>query len=232
MTTETFELELPTDVTTTVEEHLPDKDSGLWLILANGAGAPLTSRFQQAFAKGLAERGVATTLFNFGYHARQKKVPDRMPKLQAEYTCVAEEVARWQAKSAKSKTPDTSKVFLGGKSMGGRVSTYLAAEGFPCAGLVLLGYPLHPPGKPEKMRRDHFPDIKVPALFVSGTRDSLANQDLMKESLPMYAGDAQVHWVEGGDHSLGVLKRLGGDTAGAWNASMDVIVEFLKKHNP
>jgi predicted alpha/beta-hydrolase family hydrolase len=95
--------------------------------------------------------------------------------------------------------------------MGGRMATYLVAEGYPAAGLVLLAYPLHPPGKPDQQRKDHLPGIRVPMLFVSGTRDSFARLDLL-EPVVQSAG-AELHLIEGADHGFKVAKKLGRSAA-------------------
>ena len=101
------------------------------------------------------------------------------------------------------------RLVLAGKSMGGRMSTYLSAEGDDCAGLALFGYPLHPPGKPEKLRSEHFPAIAQPALFLQGTRDALCDLELLRRELELFGGQATVEVLEDADHDFGVLKRTG-----------------------
>jgi predicted alpha/beta-hydrolase family hydrolase len=127
-----------------------------------------------------------------------------MPKLQA---CITAVVAR-----AREEL-DSKKLIIGGRSMGGRAASMLAAEGFKCDGLLLLAYPLHPAGQPEKLRDAHLPQIKVPVLCVNGTRDALCRRDLMDRAIANLAW--QMHWLEGKDHSFPVTDEVG-EAAGRW----------------
>jgi predicted alpha/beta-hydrolase family hydrolase len=100
-------------------------------------------------------------------------------------------------------------LIIGGRSMGGRAASMLAAQGFACDGLLLLAYPLHPAGQPEKLRDAHLPDISVPVLCFNGTRDDLCQRDLMERALQTVKTDWRMHWLEGADHSFHVLKKSG-----------------------
>lgn len=179
----------------------PRGDVRTAFLLAHGAGTDLTHPFQRAVARGLAERGHAVMLFNFGYTEAGRKRPDPMPRLESSFRDVAAEVA--------ARLPGVPLV-LGGRSMGGRVASHLAAQGEPCAGLVFLGYPLHPAGRPERLRTDHWTQLRVPVLFVSGERDRLCDLALLdSERRRLAAVDHRLHVVAGADHGFKVRKMDG-----------------------
>ena len=151
------------------------------------------SPFISYFHTELARKGLLTVKFNFPYMEARKKVPDKRVILEASYRRILEEV-----RSSKYKP---SRMFIGGKSMGGRIASMIVAEGEDVNGLFFLGYPLHPPDRQDRLRDEHLYKIDKPMLFVSGTRDNFANRDLLAKvtaKLPT----AKVHWIEGGDHSL------------------------------
>jgi uncharacterized protein len=172
------------------------------LVLAHGAGAPHTSRFMADAALDLAARGIETVTFNFPYMEARRRMPDRAPVLEACFRAVLAAIA--------SDAADARPLVVGGKSMGGRIASHLAAgpaQGHPpLAGLLCLGYPLHPPGHPERPRTSHLPAIAVPTLIVQGARDPFGTRD---ELAPVVATmpRATLYVVEGGDHSLTVPKR-------------------------
>jgi predicted alpha/beta-hydrolase family hydrolase len=172
------------------------------LTLAHGAGAGQTSAFMIRFARGMADRGITTATFDFPYMAAGRKVPDRTPVLEAAWRAAIE--------SAAQRAGDVP-LFIGGKSMGGRIASHVAAQGSPhhLAGLVLLGYPLHPPGRPTERRDAHLPRITVPMLFVQGSRDAFGTHNDIQSLLPSLPR-ASVHEVPNGDHSF---KVPGGATA-------------------
>jgi uncharacterized protein len=185
---------------------LPDQEGDRSVILlGHGAGAPMTSEFMAAVATGLAQRGLPVLRFNYIYSERsqregKRRPPDRRPVLlDVHRTAMATLRERFTGR----------RLLLGGKSMGGRMSTYLAAEGEDAAGLVMFGYPLHPPGKPEKLRSEHFAAIAQPALFLQGTRDALCDLELLRRELETFGGKVQVSEVEDADHDFAVLKRSG-----------------------
>lgn len=165
-------------------------------VLAHGAGTDRTHPFQQAVARGLAERGHPAVLFNFGYTEAGRRRPDPMARLEAAYRDVAA--------AARARLPGRPLV-LGGRSMGGRVASHLAAAGEACDGLVFLGYPLHPAGRPERLRTEHWPRITVPVLFVTGERDRLCDLALLEaERRRLAAVDHRLHVVAGADHGFKV----------------------------
>jgi predicted alpha/beta-hydrolase family hydrolase len=157
-------------------------------------------RGMTATAETLVSKGLGVVRFNFLYKEKESSRPDPMPRLKE---CIAAVVARVRAELA----PET--LIIGGRSMGGRASSMLAAEGFPCDGLFLLAYPLHPAGQPEKLRDAHLADIKVPVLCINGTRDALCTPSLMERALKTVTTDWTMHWIEAADHSFHVLKSAG-----------------------
>ena len=166
------------------------------LILAHGAGAGQHSTFMTSFATALSGLGVDIVTFNFLYTEQRRRIPDRKPVLEACYRAVIQAVRR-ELEGA---------VFIGGKSMGGRIATHVAAEGLtdPPSGIVLLGYPLHPPGRPQERRDAHLPDVPCPMLFVQGSRDAFGTPAEIQPVLPKFDRQAMLHIVEGGDHSFKV----------------------------
>lgn len=141
-----------------------------------------------ALREGLAAGRLKVMTFNYPYTERGAKRPDRQDKLLACHRAVADTLSR-----------EIDELFLAGRSMGGRIGTYVVAEGYPAAGLVLYAYPLHPPGKPEKLRISQFADIDVPMLFFQGTRDSLSRMELFEEHIAPLA-NADVEILEGAGH--------------------------------
>jgi predicted alpha/beta-hydrolase family hydrolase len=169
--------------------------AGATLVLAHGAGGRQTHPWMIRTAHALLGRGFDVVTFDFLYSHAGRRVPDRNDVLDATWRAVAEAVRERQGRQRP--------LFVGGKSMGGRIATQVAAQsGFgDIAGLVLLGYPLHPPGKPERLRAAHLPKVRSPMLFVQGSRDGFGTPDELRpivESLPA----AELFVVEGGDHSL------------------------------
>jgi predicted alpha/beta-hydrolase family hydrolase len=159
-------------------------------VCAHGAGGDMNDRAMLATAAALAARGIQVVRFNFPYRERGSRRPDPMPELKAAFAAVVEPLRGSQ------------KLVIGGRSMGGRVATMLAADGFACDALLLFAYPLHPAGQPEKLRDAHLPRIKVPVLCFNGTRDALCRRDLMERALTTVTAPWTMHWLEGADHSL------------------------------
>jgi predicted alpha/beta-hydrolase family hydrolase len=189
-------------------------------VCAHGAGGHKDDRGMTRAAQALEAAGFGVVRFNFPYREKGSGRPDPMPVLKAS---IAEAVARAREALAPRR------LIIGGRSMGGRAASMLAADGFECDGLLLLAYPLHPAGQPEKLRDAHLPKIKVPVLCINGTRDALCQRDLMDKTVKNRSW--QMHWLEGADHSFHVLKSSGrtdddvmaelGDTARGWRARLD-----------
>jgi predicted alpha/beta-hydrolase family hydrolase len=171
------------------------------LILAHGAGAPQSSAFMVDFARGLARRGCHAVTFNFPYTEQGRRLPDRAPVLEA---CFRDVIAAIRARDDLAAGP----LVIGGKSMGGRIASHLAAQGVAdLAGLVALGYPLHPPGRPERLRAEHLARIRSPMLIVQGSRDAFGTPEELRPALAPLGTTVTLHVVEGGDHSFKVPKR-------------------------
>ena len=193
------------------------------LVLAHGAGAPQLHPFMVNFARALSERGVDIVTFNFLYIEQRRKVPDRMPQLVTCYRAVID-AARSEVPSARER------LFIGGKSMGGRAATQVAAadHAIAIAGIVLLGYPLHPPGRPDQLRDAHLPDVRRPMLFVQGSRDTFGTPSELKPILASIEPLPTLHHVEGGDHSFKVGGRDGRSRQAAVFAEIqDTIAEWI-----
>ena len=177
-----------------------DVVEGTVFVCAHGAGGNMLDGSMQKTAKALVARGVSFVRFNFLYKEKKSGRPDPMPKLHACYTAVVGHVRRELA---------PRRIVIGGRSMGGRAASMMAAEGFDCDGLLLYAYPLHPPGQPEKLRDAHLPSITVPVLCFNGTRDPFCTPLLMDRALTTVTTDWQMEWIEGADHSFHVLKSSG-----------------------
>jgi len=195
--------------------------AGVTLILGHGAGAGQSSSFLVSFATALAARGIDTVTFNFLYMEQGRRLPDSKDKLEACYRAVIETVGRRRGGGGK--------LAIGGKSMGGRIATQVAAGDVPeVAGLVLLGYPLHPPGKPDQLRAKHLPAINVPMLFAQGSRDAFGTPDELRPILKKLK-TAELFEVAGGDHSFKVLKRAGVSQEDTYKAVLDRIDHWLRQ---
>jgi len=167
-------------------------------VCAHGAGGHMDDRGMLRAAQALSAAGFKVVRFNFPYREKGSKRIDPMPILK-------EAVAAIAARVRKEVNP--RRLIIGGRSMGGRAASMLAADGFDCDGLLLLAYPLHPAVKPEKLRDAHLAQIRVPVLCLNGTRDALCRRDLMEKALAGLSW--QMHWLEGADHSFHVLKSSG-----------------------
>lgn len=159
------------------------------ILLAHGAGTNQDHEFMALLRDGLADAGHTVMTFNYPYTERGAKGPDRAEKLISCHRSAAEVLS-----------DSVENLFLAGRSMGGRIGTHVVAEGMPAAGLVLYAYPLHPAGKPEKLRVDQFPDIHVPMLFFQGTSDALARMELFDAHIRSLR-NVEVEILEGASHS-------------------------------
>ncbi|GAB4355871.1 MAG: alpha/beta hydrolase [Methylohalobius crimeensis] len=197
-----------------------DYDRQLAVILAHGAGSDMHHPFLSFVQESLAERGVLTVKFNFPYKEEGRKAPDRMLVLLATWKAVVDAVRN---------DPDLApqRIFLAGKSMGGRAASMLAAEGEACAGLIFLGYPLHPPDKPDKPRTEHLPRINCSMLFIQGTRDRLCDLERLRPVLDTLSVPVDLHVIEGGDHSFKVLKRLGRSEGDVWKEIVEATADWI-----
>jgi predicted alpha/beta-hydrolase family hydrolase len=188
-------------------------------VVAHGAGNGQTSPFMIRFATGMAARGVTTATFDFPYMATGRKVPDKPAVLEAS----------WRGAIAQATdTLGAAPLFIGGKSMGGRIASQVAAQGAPgLAGLFFLGYPLHPPGAPDKRRDAHLPDVKERMLFVQGTRDAFGTADEIAALLPSLPR-ATLHVVDDGDHSFNVrVRETGRKPEQVLDTIMDAVAAWM-----
>ena len=163
------------------------------LLLFPGAGSSSASPSLVAIEDAVAPLPVQRS--DFPYRREGRKAPDRPPKLLA---CVVEEAARL----AEEAEVPPNRIVLGGRSMGGRICSMAVADGLPAAGLVLISYPLHPPGRPDRLRIEHLPALEVPCLFVSGTRDAFGTPDELEQHTAAIPGDVTHVWIDGKGHDL------------------------------
>ena len=189
------------------------------LILAHGAGAGMDSEFMVTMANNLVKLGVTVGLFDFEYMQQaklegKKRPPQRAPKLLAYFESILAEV--------DVNLP----LFIGGKSMGGRMASMLACEQ-SVKGVVAFGYPFHPPGKPEKLRIEHFPDLNVPLAIIQGERDTFGKKDEV-ESYPV-CDNVHTFWIPDGDHSLVPRKASGLTQLQNWQTAAEIASQFIAK---
>jgi len=173
------------------------------LLLAPGAGASSDHSAIVAIGSAATALGAEVRRMDFPYRLAGRKAPDRAPVLVAAVAGAASQLV-----ADAGVGPD--RVYLGGRSMGGRMCSMAVAEGLPAAGLVLVSYPLHPPGRPDQLRTGHFGHLRVPCLFVSGMRDAFATRAELELAVASIPGPVTVHWLEGGDHGL---RRRDGEVA-------------------
>ena len=198
---------------------------GVTLVLAHGAGAAQSSPFMVRFASGLSARGLDVVTFDFLYTEQRRRVPDRTEKLEVCFRAVVTTVRTHDSLAGNV-------LCLGGKSMGGRIASHLAAaEGAASdrviEGLVFLGYPLHPPGKPQQLRSAHLEKIRAPMLFVQGSRDPFGTPAELKPILESLSAKATLREVENGDHSL-APSRVKSVVDQVYDEIQDTVVSWAK----
>lgn len=185
-------------ITTKGYENTPD----VVVILAHGAGAPADSPFMEGLSDKLFGQGIDVVRFEFPYMQKhrtdgKKRPPDRQPVLLSHFSEVLDRV--------RQEVGEQCRILVGGKSMGGRMASVLAAERQGMDGVVCFGYPFHPPGKPDRWRIEHFAALTVPALVVQGTRDPFGRREEV-EGRSEALGNVRMHWLEGGNHDFQPLK--------------------------
>jgi uncharacterized protein len=202
---------------TSIVYGLPSKISNpsTCLIIAHGAGGPMHTPFIRYFHTELAKRGFLTVKFNFPYMEARRRVPDRREILEESYRTIVDQATNGEHK------PD--RIFIGGKSMGGRIASQIAANGVDVNGLFFLGYPLHPIGKTDQLRDEHLYRIKKRMLFLSGTRDSFARRDLLEKVVSKIGSNAQIHWIQDGDHSFKTPDAKAGSTDSLQEALVSLV---------
>jgi len=212
-----WRVDVGNESTSAVFDPSPNGDRSTVFVCAHGAGGHMADKGMVTVTQALGARGLDIVRFNFLYKEKRSSRPDPMPRLKETTEAV---VARVREELRPNR------LIIGGRSMGGRAASMLAADGFDCSGLLLLAYPLHPAGRPEQLRDAHLPAIRVPVLCINGTRDALCTPDLMKRALEPVTTPWEMHWLEGADHSFHVLKSSGrtdaqvmtevGDVSEAW----------------
>jgi uncharacterized protein len=197
------------------------------LVLAHGAGAGQRSAFIVDFAAALSDLGIDVVTFNFPYTEQRRKIPDRAPVLESCYRAVIA-ATRNDLESARRA------LFIGGKSMGGRIATQVAAADaeLPIAGLVLLGYPLHPPGRPAERRDKHLPAIRRPMLLVQGTRDAFGTPDELAPVLQTLDPPGTLHTIPQGDHSFKLSRKDPAAQAALYVAIQRTIADWVREQAP
>ena len=195
---------------------------GVTVLLGHGAGANQMSSFMRMAAAGLAARGIDAMTFNFLYTEQGRKLPDPKARLESCYAAVIDA-------ALKHRKLKKNCLVIGGKSMGGRIASQVAAaEPKGVAGLVFLGYPLHPPGRPDKLRADHLKDIHAPMLFVQGARDALGTEEEIRAVIKKLRLPATLYAIAGGDHSFKIPKALGVPQETIYETIMDKVSEWAR----
>jgi len=189
------------------------------LIIAHGAGNDMNSPFISYLHEKIAEQNILTIKFNFPYMEQGRKAPDRAPVLEATWEKIFSVV--WEKTDLSAE-----QIFLSGKSMGGRYASMLAAKQ-NCAGVVLFGYPLHAPGKPDKLRDKHFSSIRRPLLFFQGTRDSLCQLDKLQQCLKVLTPMPKLHIIEAGNHSFKTSKSLNRSEESVWQELVQTTTDWI-----
>jgi predicted alpha/beta-hydrolase family hydrolase len=200
-------------------------DQGTALILAHGAGNDMDHPFLVYVQEALAHRGLLTARFNFPYKKAGRRAPDPPALLEATWSAVIERV-----RGDPELRP--ARLFLGGKSMGGRMASHIVATGTPAHGLVFLGYPLHPAGAPERLRVEHLGRISCPMLFVQGSRDPLCHLDLLQRVLDGLSAPVDLHVIQDGAHSFQLPKSRGRSTDDVWDEIVETVGQWIAVRSP
>ena len=195
-----WQIDVGDGVTVSAMYEPATEPSDTLFLCAHGAGGNMSDKSMLAATNTLRSAGLDVVRFNFVYSEHKLNRPDPMPDLEA---CTAAVAAYARA------AIQPQRLLLGGRSMGGRAASMLLAHGYTCDALLLLAYPLHPAGQPEKLRDAHLGRIQLPVLCFNGTRDTLCRQDLMQQTLEHLSDRWTMHWLEGADHSFHVLKSSG-----------------------
>ncbi|WP_426303332.1 alpha/beta family hydrolase [Arthrobacter sp. R-11] len=187
------------------------------VLVAHGAGAGMDHPFMGGFVRALNDDGAATLRFNFPYREAGRKFPDRPPLA----------IATWRAAMAEAQARSAGEpLWAAGKSFGGRMASMAVADGMPAAGLIYLGYPLHPPGKPDKLRDEHLYGITVPMLFLQGTKDTFMTPEVLEGVVARIGPNAVLDWREGGRHTFEVagVKRSAAELGASLAPSVSAFI--------
>lgn len=222
MHTEHYQIKVNDKVSISASAIIPDDYQAI-LIIAHGAGHDMHSTFISYLHETIALAGIMTVKFNFPYKELGRKAPDRPPVLEATWHAVIDAVL-------KNTGGRPEQIFLSGKSMGGRYASMIVAQRPGLGGLIIYGYPLHAPGKQDKLRVEHLASITCPMLFFQGTRDTLCNINIFKPILAKFPAQPELHIIEGGDHSFKVLKKLGRTEQEVWLEIAKHSYEWINQH--
>ena len=205
------------DYTSAVAQRSEGPSTDCVLVLGHGASTNRAHPIMESLAAVLLANGLSVVRFNFLYTEKKKGPPDRMPRLTECFSAVVDQTR---------ERLNPRRLIIGGHSMGGRAASMMAAEGYACDGLLLLSYPLHPAGQPEKLRDAHLSAIRVPVLCMNGTRDELCTKELMDGVVAKLPSTFSMHWLDGASHGYDVQRRSGrtqddvfaeiGRTVAAW----------------
>ena len=200
----------------------PENPADIALVYAPGAGSSLNDPFGAYLAAFLEARGIECWRFQFPYSEAGRKAPDPPALLEETWRAVIDYVGK------QTGAPDGGRrrLIIGGRSMGGRIASMVAAKGAPIAGLVLFAYPLIPPGRTTSDRAEHFPSIEVPVLFCSGTRDAFGTPAQLREAVSRVP-DAALHFLEGADHGFATLKSSGRSRQAVWQEASEALMAFV-----
>ncbi|HEU0075091.1 MAG TPA: alpha/beta family hydrolase [Dehalococcoidia bacterium] len=212
---QSFKVAVADSESVTVLQTVPEAKPKLLFIYAPGAGSNLHDPFGEYCAKRLPGAGIETWRFQFPYMEAQRRAPDRTPLLEATWLAVIE--------AAQITGMQTA---VGGRSMGGRIASQVAARGASAAALALFAYPLHPPGKPDQKRDAHLGSVTVPTLFCSGTRDTFATPGELRTAASLVP-NSTVNLLEGADHGFATLKSSGRTREDVWAEAVDMLLAFL-----
>ena len=211
------------DQTSVAWDSATPGEGGVVFVCAHGAGGQMNDRSVVAAARALGRHGISTVRFNFLYRERGSGRPDPMPRL---IECFDAVVASVRARI------DCARLLVGGRSMGGRAASMMVADGTACDGLLLLAYPLHPPGQPAKLRVEHLPRIAVPVLCINGTRDPFCDPALMERTLSGLGRNWRMLWLTGADHSFHVLKSSGRTDADVLEDVATTVADWISHGKP
>jgi predicted alpha/beta-hydrolase family hydrolase len=215
-----FDVALPDGRSTTATLYPAGKPAKILFVFAHGAGGGQKHSFMVNAAQGLAARGIDVVTFDFPYMHAKRGAPDKAPLLES---CFRSVIAAAQGQKGLAK----HRLFIGGKSMGGRMATHLGAQEVAgIAGIVVLGYPLHPPGAPEKLRVAHLPSIAVPLLIVQGEKDAFGNPAEFAPHLKTMKAPVELHAIAGADHSLTVRSKKGAEI---FEGILTFVAEWMKR---
>jgi predicted alpha/beta-hydrolase family hydrolase len=199
---------------------------GITLILGHGAGANQLSHFMVQFAGEFAARGIDAVTFNFLYTEQRRRLPDRNDVLER---CYASVIEAFRTRVIHDEI-GRNQIAIGGKSMGGRIASQVAAKlSIDLLGLVFLGYPLHPPGKPEQLRSKHLPRVHAPMLFVQGSHDAFGTPDELTPIIGALSTPTELFVVDGGDHSFKVAKKAGIPQQQVYASMLDHVADWLRR---